>query len=416
MARARGANAVLAAAFESTYGTPPGSGFRRMPFVSCNLGEEQGLIESDLLGFGREPQAPTYDVVTNTGEIVVPVDVRNIGVWLRGVMGDPTTAAAIAATGKITLTANLQPNDTVTVDGTTFTAVASGATGNQFNIGGTAAITATNLAAVIDALANVAAAAVGAVVTVTASALGPVGNAITLATNAPARVTLSGATLSGGANTHTWNSGAQALPSLAMEIQLPDVPFFGMNYGARVNSFQVQAQRSGLLTASLNVMAQGETVAATTAAGTLVADHLLERFGQFQGEVRRNNVALGNVVSAELNYTNDLEPVENIRPDGRITDADPGVLAVAGNVTTRFADRTLLDQATNREPCELQFRWTVGPSASLVWTVHRVFLPRGDRQIQGPGGIQVPAAFQAAIDPVLGRAATCVLTNDVASY
>jgi hypothetical protein len=30
--------------------------------------------------------------------------------------------------------------------------------------------------------------------------------------------------------------------------------------------------------------------------------------------------------------------------------------------------------------------------------------------------VQAPFAFQAAIDPVLNRAATCVLTNDVASY
>jgi hypothetical protein len=102
--------------------------------------------------------------------------------------------------------------------------------------------------------------------------------------------------------------------------------------------------------------------------------------------------------------------------DGRIADADPGILAVNGNITTRFEDRTLLDQATNRLPCELQFRWSAGPGQSLVWTAHRVFLPRGDRTIQGPGGVQTQQAFQAALDPVLNRAATCVLTNDVAAY
>lgn len=415
MPRARGVNAALAAVFESTYGTPPVSGYRRMPFASANLGEEQGLIENELLGFGREPLAPTYDVVSNMGEIVVPVDVRNIGVWLRGLFGAPTTAAAVAATGTITLTANLQAGDTVTVDGIPYAAVASGATGNQFNLGGTAALTATALAAVINPSANVAAAAVGAVVNLTAKALGPGGNARTLATNAPARVSLSGATLAGGANTHTFQSGGQALPSMSIEVLLPDVPFFGMNYGARINSFQVQAQRSGLLTATLNVMAQGESIAATTQAGTL-SEFVLERFGQFQGEIRRNNVALGNVISADLTYSNNLEPIEVIRTDGRIADADPGIVSLTGNIVTRFEDRVLLDQATNRQPCELQFRWTGAPGTSLVWTAHRVFLPRGDRQIQGPGGVQAPFAFQAAVDPVLNRAATCVLTNDVASY
>lgn len=415
MPRARGVNAALAAVFESTYGTPPGTGFRRMPFASVNLGEEQGLIASELLGFGREPLAPVYDVITNMGDLVVPVDTRNIGIWLRGLMGAPVTVAAAAATGTITLTANLLVNDTVTVDGTVYTAVASGATGQQFNLGGTAALTATALAAIINPSANVAAAAAGTVVTLTAKALGLGGNARTLATNAPARATLSGATLSGGANSHTWFSGAQALPSMSIEVQLPDVPFFGMNYGARINSFQVQAQRSGLLTVSLNIMAQGETIAATAQSGTL-SEFVLERFGQFQGEVRRNNLALGNVISAELTYSNNLEAVEVIRSDGRIADADPGIIALTGNITTRFEDRVLLDQATNRLPCELQFRWAAGTAASLVWTAHRVFLPRGDRQIQGPGGVQAPFSFQAAIDPVLNRAATCVLTNDVAFY
>ena len=39
MARARGANAVMAAAFESTYGTAPGSGYRPKisPFFTSKL-------------------------------------------------------------------------------------------------------------------------------------------------------------------------------------------------------------------------------------------------------------------------------------------------------------------------------------------------------------------------------------------
>jgi len=53
MARAYGANAQLLAAFETTYGVAPASGFVRFPFVSSSLGSEQGLIDSDILGQGR---------------------------------------------------------------------------------------------------------------------------------------------------------------------------------------------------------------------------------------------------------------------------------------------------------------------------------------------------------------------------
>jgi hypothetical protein len=422
MARARGANAALAAVFESTYGTVPGSGFRKMPFVSINLGEEQGLIESDLLGFGREPLDPAYDVISNEGDLVVPMDVRNIGVWLRGLLGAPTTAAAVAATGKITFSAQPAANSTITLGGVAWTFVASGATGNQTNIGVNLAATLTSLASNLNASANttiddVTYAATATELTMTHDTLGHAGNAFTLAasTSPASNGTVSGATLTGGANDHTFTAGGQTLPSMSLEIQLADVPFFGMNYGARVNSFQVQAQRSGLLTATLNLIAQGESIAATTQAGSLV-EYTLERFGQFQGEVRRNGSALGNVVNADMTFSNNLEAIEVIRSDGRIADADPGVLSVSGNINTRFQDRVLLDQATARDPCEIVYAWAINASKSITWTLHRVFLPRNDRQIQGPQGIQVPFNFQASRDPGLAKTATCVLRNDVASY
>ena len=58
MGRALGADAKLAGAFETTYGTAPGTGFSNLPFVRSNLGAEQGLIEDDLLGNGREKFDP----------------------------------------------------------------------------------------------------------------------------------------------------------------------------------------------------------------------------------------------------------------------------------------------------------------------------------------------------------------------
>ena len=71
MARAHGARAQMALAFETVYGTAPASGYRTVPFASTTLGSEQPLIASELLGQGRDPLAPIKDAVTADGDVVV---------------------------------------------------------------------------------------------------------------------------------------------------------------------------------------------------------------------------------------------------------------------------------------------------------------------------------------------------------
>lgn len=311
--RARGANAIMTAAFEATYGTPPTTGYRKMPFTQSNLGEDQGLIPDDLLGFGREMLPPTRDVINNDGDIVVPIDVRNFGNWLKLFMGQPTTAAI------------------------------------------------------------------------------------------------------GGAQQHTFTSGAISLPSCTVEVGMPEVPTYGQNYGVRGNTMRVQMQRSGLLTATLGLIAQGETLFTTSQSGT-PAEASIKRFSPFQGKITRGGVDLGSVVSADFTYSNNLDKVETIRGDGRIEDSDPGMVSMTGNIGVRFANTALLDQATAGDPVELTFGWVTGATESLVFTAHAVYLPRAKRPITGPGGVQASFAWQAAKDMTLNKSVTAVLRNNVTTY
>jgi hypothetical protein len=93
MPRAIGANCRVHTIPETTYGTPPGGNWRRMPFLSIDLGAEQPLLDNDVIGVGtnRDPAAPFLDTVTVRGQAVVPVDLANIGHWLRLLFGAPTT-------------------------------------------------------------------------------------------------------------------------------------------------------------------------------------------------------------------------------------------------------------------------------------------------------------------------------------
>jgi len=107
---------------------------------------------------------------------------------------------AVQASGTVTLTSHIATN-TVTINGVVFTCVASGATGNQYNVG-TDTVTAANLAAAINASVSAAIAGLvtatssGTVVTITAVTPGLLGNLITLAISANGSV--SGANATGG--------------------------------------------------------------------------------------------------------------------------------------------------------------------------------------------------------------------------
>lgn len=312
MARAYGANAQLLGKFETVYGTPPSGNYIKFPFVSSDLGSEQGLIASDLLGQGRDPSQPIRDVIRVEGNVVVPVDLRNFGHWLKALFGAPTTTGT-------------------------------------------------------------------------------------------------------GPYTHTFVSGAASLPSLALEVGMPEVPIFFMESGVRVNSAQLSFARSGAANATLNCIAQGESDATTTGGGTPTTA-TLTRFNQFQGSIKKDGLQLGNVTGAQLTYTNNLERIETIRSDGKIDGADPTIAALTGNIEVRFADTALIDAATDNTPMELAFAYIIDADKSLTFTAHEVYLPKPKLAISGPGGVQATFDWQAAKATSPARMLTVVLKNDVASY
>lgn len=110
---------------------------------------------------------------------------------------------ATRASGTFTL-ATVIATDAVSINGVTFTCVASGAGANQFNVGASDTLTAANLAAAINASVTalvagyVTASSATNVVTVSSTVYGLAGNQ-TLIASADGTITASGAALTGGA-------------------------------------------------------------------------------------------------------------------------------------------------------------------------------------------------------------------------
>ena len=143
--------------------------------------------------------------------------------YVRALMGGVRSAVVEvgvnAARASATLTGtSVIATDAIAVNGATFTCVASGATGDQFNLGADDGETMANLAAAINASATVGvntiveASAAANVVTVTAKKPGYVGNAVSIS-SADATIVASGSKLSGGTDgaetkTHYYGSAS----------------------------------------------------------------------------------------------------------------------------------------------------------------------------------------------------------------
>lgn len=425
--RARGANALLALGIEASYGDPSSVGdWFKVPFVSANLGEEQPLEASDVLGFGRVVQAPGQGAVDNVGDVVVPLCARNMGLWFTLLYGAPVTTPGVAALGSLAFSAQPASNGTISVGGQTFTFVSGTPTANQIKIGPTLKQTLANAVRVLgqSAVAGVAAAsywadADGKTIRVRHDSVGVVGNSFALAssTSPASNATVSGATLAGGAATggyrHVWRSGAFSVPSASAEIGMPEVPSFALNYGLKANTFGVPLQRSGNLNATINCMAQGELPVAAVTAVEDEATLEMKKFSSFSGSALRNGAPFGaELVGGQFNYSNGMEGLPTVgRGDGRIGGVDEGTPSFTGTLNIRYASTEFRQQAENGEACELSYAWAIPATTfALRVTVDEVYLPKAKNAVTGPGAVQADYNWQGA-----GRV-TVVLDNDVAAY
>jgi len=94
MTNARGAFAVMNAAFEDNYASGFPANAHQMQFKSSSLVQSKNMGEDQLLGLGRNSSDPYYEAERSQGDIQIPIDVRAMGFWLKGLFGNPETTGA----------------------------------------------------------------------------------------------------------------------------------------------------------------------------------------------------------------------------------------------------------------------------------------------------------------------------------
>lgn len=311
MPLASGSQLQALVAFESTYGTAPSSGFFRVPLSRMAVRPSQVLIDSDLLGLGRDAQRPVRDMIRVEGDLTVPVDLNNIGIWLKGLLGSPTTSGT-------------------------------------------------------------------------------------------------------SPKTHTYTSGSNTLPSMAIEVGYAQVPTYRMFVGVGVNSMQIECRPSGLVRATVDLIGANETSATSSQGGTPTT-HALTEFSPFQAVIRRSGSALATVRSCTWQYANDLEPIEVIRNTSQIVMLAPGTARCSGQLTALFESTTLLDQALNGTATSFEIEWSIDANQKLTLSMPNVMLERTGPVVEGPRGIMVE--FQWRSFGISGTPmATAVLVNSISSY
>jgi hypothetical protein len=525
--RGKGANARLRIAEETGgYGVQASTGFFEMSFGSDGVSDSQELVADDQLGQGREAAPPSLGVIDVNGQITVGVESRRFGHWLKYLMGHPVSRP-VRATGTLTFSAQPAAGSTITLGGTVWTFVASGATGNQTNIGANLAATltalATNLNASVNANIALSTYTAGATALTIRSKTWAGGNGFTLAADATSNATRSGATLSGGGYVHRFRSGGprakgiltfasqpanastitiggtvwtfvtaapaagqtqigatladtlaalaedlnasadanvvkaaygctattltvqmrsgglqssfaiqgsagsnstptvatalvlpDELPSFTRESALPDAGSYFVSTGGKVGSIAFAWSRSGNVSATIQVIAQGESENAASIAGapTVLA---VQRFSQFQGSVKSGGLPVATLTGAGLTYSNNLEPLGTIRDDGKIEAIDEGSATAQGTLEARFSDDTTYRAAAAANtPIDFTMGWTRSAHESLLIQVPASYLSKPKREISGPGGIAARYEFQGA--KTGDWMVEAVLRNDVAGY
>lgn len=164
------------------------------------------------------------------------------------------------------------------------------------------------------------------------------------------------------------------------------------------------------------LVAQGETSAGSTIDATPLTAYAPGRFARGLGYIKKGGVQLAAVTAGTFLFSNTLERVRTIRPDGKIDGADPTIASCSGSMTVRFDGTTLVAEAASGTPLVLEYGFTTAGTTLLKFEMARVFLPKPKYTIAGPGGVEAGYDWRAAFDAATGTMLKVTLVNDVATY
>jgi hypothetical protein len=217
--------------------------------------------------------------------------------------------------------------------------------------------------------------------------------------------------------THVFKSGTfTALPSISVEVGLPDLPRYFLYTGVKANTLGISAAPGGKPTATIGLIGQDELEGGTSVdSGPTVASSLVT-FNNYQATLSREGSALSYVTGFNINYSNNMENIRDIGSGQNVREALESDTSISGTLTERLAATTLLADAVASTYKAFRIIWSIGATQSLQIDIPRVHLQRVQKTIQGKAGIEIGWAWQAEYDATAAAALVVTLKNQTAAY
>ena len=434
-------NARLYMAYQAKRGVVPPAGdpgseiWWDMDIEGGEIGRNVGYRRIRSARAGREESRPERETVDAPQSFSGFLDKRQVGFHLGALFGAATVTDA-NAWGFVQFENGVPPEDgmTIVLDGVTWTFVASGAAGNETEIGASLAATVVALAADLNASGDtdISAAtyvAEGHRLRIEHDSAGVGGNAFTLGAGTSEAYVSAPTLQGGGLKRHVFASGAKALPLVSMisdqsDLALADGPRWKAVHNLRWGGMQFDIARTGAAGATYTAIGANErALAADPGVDARLVDAGIDRFSQLQGGIMVDDACICGVIeTGRVSIDNGLISDRTMccpgHPDaGGIDDALPGPSTVGLTVNARYYDPQLAGKAEADEDVKIVLQYfDPADGMRLTFTFPQVTLPETTRNLPAAGGAIVQNFNAIASAPDNGNAVTVELVNDIAGY
>ncbi len=217
--------------------------------------------------------------------------------------------------------------------------------------------------------------------------------------------------------THTFESGKAALPYVTIEeiIKSTDVARFE---GCMLNSLSISmGKNAAYQRMDATFRSRKTTYASAVLSGTEAAVLTPLKVAQTRGLAKWNGAQMGDLLSVDFNFSNNVEPYNTMSGDNFPLEVDPGFVTLGGSFRLRTRDNTFRAISAGDTVVDLILQISHPSDATnrlFQITIPQARISAQGAAIDGPGGIEETFNWQGE-QTNAAAAMVAVLKNGTAS-